>query len=300
MKLTHPALSLLAPAILLFPLAPLMAQETKEVAELREPIYRVTKQDNSLTAAATQAVKQSHPLDPAITMAKAALQKCRNEIRDYTAIVVKRERIGTKLGQEQFMLAKIRNEKKSGNKVTQPFSVYLRFLKPAKLKGREVIYVSGQNAGKLIAHEGGWKGRFTPAIHLDPEGTVAMMGQRYPISDIGIQRLCEKLIERAQRDRELGPCELTTQPAKISGRAATQIEVKHPTPMSHLDFHIARVFVDDELGIPIRYEAYDWPAAGQAVSKADLIEEYTYLRLELNPGLTDSDFDPANAAYNMK
>ena len=40
----------------------------------------------------------------------------------------------------------------------QPFSVYMKFLKPRAVAGREVIWVKGQNDNKLIAHEGGLLG----------------------------------------------------------------------------------------------------------------------------------------------
>lgn len=287
----------------------------KSTADLREPVYRVTKQEprvSPTTTAATSIVApevrstaalaaKTHPLDLPIQMAQSALERSRAEINDYTAILVKRERINGQLSDEAYLSAKIRNEKESGGEITTPFSVYLKFLKPSSVKGREVIFVKGHNNGKLIAHEGGLRGKFTPSLYLDPNGTLAMMGQRYPITEVGIERLCEKLLERASHDRVRSMCQVTTQPAKINKRAATRIEVIHPEKMPHLDFHLARVFIDEEYGVPVRYEAYDWPRTpGAPVSENDLIEEFTYVRLKMNVGLTDSDFDPANPEYNMK
>jgi hypothetical protein len=52
------------------------------------------------------------------------------------------------------------------------------------------------------------------------------------------------------------------------------------------------------LNLPVRYEAYDFPVHAQ--SPPQLIEEYTYVDMKVNVGLNDSDFDPANPAYNMK
>lgn len=289
----------------------------KSTADLREPVYRVTKQEPRVTptttaatsivapesrpAAAAAAANKSHPLDLPIQMAQKALARSQAEIADYTAILVKRERVNGHLNDEAYYSAKIRNEKKTDGQITTPFSVYLKFLKPTSVKGREVIYVKGHNNGKLIAHEGGLRGKFTPSLYLDPNGTLAMMGQRYPITEVGIERLCEKLLERANHDRVRSMCKVTTQPAKINKRAATRIEVVHPEKMSHLDFHLARVFIDDEYGVPVRYEAYDWPRKpGAPVTDNDLIEQFTYVRLKLNVGLTDEDFDPANPDYNMK
>lgn len=309
-------------------------EPAKSRNELREPIYRVTKQETQLTKTATAAlvtpgpdpsavasvaapaqpsvvkppkeaakVAETHPLDVPLKMATKALKKSQAQFNDYSGILVKRERVSGRLNDQQYMFAKIRNEKLDANqKVTTPFGVYLKFLKPSNVKGREVIYVKGQNNGKIVAHEGGLKGRFTPSLYLDPNGALAMMGQRYPVTDIGIENLCRKLLERGGRDRSLGhPCEVTTQPAKINGRPATRIQLVHPERKPQLDFHIARIFVDNQFGLPVRYEAYDWPATkGADVSESELIEEYTYVKLKFNVGLTDLDFDPENKKYNMK
>jgi hypothetical protein len=63
-------------------------------------------------------------------------------------------------------------------------------------------------------------------------------------------------------------------------------------------FCLARIFVDDELKIPIRYESYDWPR--EAGGPPELIEEYTYLDLKLNNGFTDEDFDTRNPDYHFQ
>lgn len=278
---------------------------------LIEPVYRVTKQETTTAPASlvtpnaedvVPAVKQPpHPLDAPLRMAEQALKQSRAQIKDYTAILVKRDRVNGRLGNEEFMQLKIRNEKLApGGKVATPFSVYMKYLKPSSLKGREVIYIKGQNNGKLIAHEGGLKGRFTPSLFLDPNGALAMMGQRYPITDIGIERLCQKLIARGRNDRATGMCQVTQQPATINKRPATRIELTHPVKKPQLDFHLARIFVDDESGFPVRYEAYDWPATpGSPISQNELIEEFTYVRVKFNVGLTDADFDYKNKKYNM-
>ena len=77
--------------------------------------------------------------------AKSALADIRR-IKDYSCTVVKRERVGDSLAGPQSMIVKVRHE---------PFSVYLRFAEPAKLRGREAIYVDGQNHDKLLAARDG-------------------------------------------------------------------------------------------------------------------------------------------------
>ena len=52
------------------------------------------------------------------------------------------------------MDAKIRNRKIVNGKIEVPLSVYMKFVDPPGVKGREVIWVEGKNNNKLRAHEG--------------------------------------------------------------------------------------------------------------------------------------------------
>ena len=174
----------------------------------------------------------------------------------------------------------------------------MKFLKPSKVKGREVIFVEGHNNGKLIAHEGSGLIKHITA-RLDPEGSMAMRGNRYPIYEAGIENLVFRLIEKGNRDKQIGDVEVKFyENTKINKRNCMLIQVTHPNKRPEYDFHICRVFIDTELNVPIRYSAYGWPA--KEGGKPTLQEEYTYLNLALNIGLTDSDFDPKNGSYSFK
>ena len=96
-----------------------------------------------------------------------------------------------------------------------------------------------------------------------------------------------------------GECEVkyfTT--AKVNKRPCTVIQVVHPTPRDVFCFHLARVFVDNQLKMPVRYESYDWPS--EPGGDPRLIEEYTYLDLKLNNGFTDEDFSTQNPEYHFQ
>jgi hypothetical protein len=179
-----------------------------------------------------------------------------------------------------------------------PLSVYLRFLKPEAVKGQEVLWVEGKNNGKLIGHQGGRLGRLTPSMWLDPHGPIAMRGNRYPITEAGVENLVAKLIEKGERDRKRDECEVKFyEDAKINKRPCLLIEVKHPTPRPHFDFHIAQIYLDKELNVPVRYAAFTWPEAEG--DKPLLLEEYTYVNMTLNKGFKDADFDDHNKSYGF-
>lgn len=235
-----------------------------------------------------------HPLDNAIVIAHSGLAAMKANIHDYTAILVKRETVDGVLGEQNYMRIKIRNDRTNAG-VNVPFSVYMKFLKPKSVSGREVIWVEGRNDNKIRAHETGFIGLKT--FHLDPDGWLAMQGNLHPIYEAGLENLVEKLIEKAERDRDVGHCTVDYRNgAKINGRVCTMIEVVHDTKRSPYEFHKAQVFIDDELQVPVRYCAWNWPTSAGA--EPQIIEEYTYIQIETNVGLTDLDFDPMNPEYS--
>jgi len=251
---------------------------------LKEPVFRVSK-----ARIEPKEEKPAHPLDPALKIAYGTLARIRTQVDDYSCTLIKQERINGELYPKEYMYAEVRNRKVKDGKLVTPLSVYLYFLKPNNIKGREVIFVEDRNNGKMVAHEGGLL-RLAPAIWLKPTGPIAMRGQLYPIADIGIEFLINKLIEKGKRDRHRGECTVEfIKGAKINGRVCTVLQVKHPTPRPWFDFHIARIFIDDELQMPIRYAAYTWPK--KQGGKPQLLEAYTYLNLKLNVQLTDADFN---------
>jgi len=228
-----------------------------------------------------------HPLMPVIRWGREALENIR-KIQDYSAVMVKREVVDGELADETYMFTKIRH---------RPMSVYLYFLKPQSLQGQEVIWIEGQNDGKMWAHGTGLRSVFG-TVSLTPTSTLAMEGNRYPITEIGILKLVERLLAGAEQDAQFGECEVKYLPgAKINNRVCTCIQVVHPVPRTNFRYHMARVFVDDELNLPIRYESYDWPQrpGGPPVP----MEQYTYLNLKLNNGFTDADFDIRNPQYRF-
>ena len=229
---------------------PLFAEETKFV----EPVHRVANAAASLESTPT-AVR---PLDRALDIARSGLEGCRANVSDYTALLVKRERIGDSLGVHEFMYVKVRNRKIANGQTAQPLSVYLNFLKPSSVKGREVIYVENQNDGNIVAHEGGFKGKFLPTVSIPPDGMLAMRGQRYPMTEIGVENLIVKLIERGEQARQFPDvrCEFRKN-ARVKDRTCTVLQLTQPTKRPELEFYQAQIFIDDAINMPIRYIAYD-------------------------------------------
>lgn len=232
--------------------------------------------------------ENEHPLAPAVRWAKEGLKKLET-IGDYSCVLAKRERIDGDLGDHEFLFVKVRHE---------PFSVYTYFLKPSKVKGQEAIFVSGSNDDKILAHGVGIQA-IIGTVSLKPDSKLAMTGNRYPMTEIGIKRLTARLIEVGEHDSQFGECEVTYTPkAVVNKRHCTCIRVIHPIPRDDFLFHKAQIFVDDEYNLPIRYEAYDWPE--EEGDEAPLLEEYTYCDLKFDNGFDNLDFDIKNEKYGYR
>ena len=82
------------------------------------------------------------------------------------------------------------------------------------------------------------------------------------------------------------------------------MEIVHESPTTMMggekvlfEFFLAQIYIDDERMIPIKYASFSWPKAPGGTPV--LLEEYTYLDLAFNVGLTDLDFDQKNPAYKF-
>lgn len=219
-----------------------------------------------------------HPLTPVLRLCRQGLAHIDQNVADYSCTLVKQERLDGELGDTQTIDMKVRH---------QPFSVHMKFRQPHA--GREVVYVDGQNDGKLIALEAGLTGRLTGPLSLDPTGILAMRGQKYPITNVGIRNLMAEFIRRTENDLKYEESIVKSNPNfELFGRSTTLVQVTHPVPRQTFSCHIARVFIDNELLVPIYYDAYSWPT--REGESPPLIESYAYRNLKLNNGFTARDF----------
>lgn len=222
-------------------------------------------------------------LDRALRLARKSLATL-NTIGDYRCVFQRQERVGGELSEETRMRMKVRQH---------PFSVYMCFLEPAASAGQEVIYVEGRNDGKLLAHATGLAGA-VGTVALDPNGMIAMRGGRYPITEAGMTRLVEKLLELGAKKRLFRESQVEIAPIEFAERPCTRVEIRNPAPVGDFRLAAARIVLDDQWKVPVHFEALEWPAAG---GQPVLLEKYSYLNLELDVGLTDRDFDPKNPEY---
>ncbi len=202
-------------------------------------------------------------------------------VRDYTAIFLKRERVQGVLGDQEVMQLKYQ----------KPFRVYLRWPTGPK-EGREVLYVAGANRDRLLVYDPSGIQRFFTLL-MSPGDARAMRASRHPITEIGIGKLIELIAQNARRAWARGELRLIDHGAgEESGRPVRRYEGILPDDPGR-GYFCARLglAIDRELGLPVRAQIYEWDG--------NLVGDYAYTDLRVNPGLAPQEFDPANPAYQF-
>jgi len=201
-------------------------------------------------------------------------------VRDYTVVFRKQERVDGKLLPEETTLLKFQ----------KPLKVYMKWIEDPS-KGTEALYVDGSNGNKLLVHRGGLLGILT--LSLDPRGSLAMTGNRHPITEVGFGYLIDGLqrnITTALRHGELEVIRLAEE--TFRGRSATVVEGRFLARGGRTYYASRMVFhIDTELQLPVGAAFYDETDA--------LFERYSYSDVKLNAGLTPLDFLRENKAYRF-
>ena len=175
---------------------------------LHEPVYRVSKTVkanvpiDALAGPETAILpeEEPHPLDPALEMARKSLDHIEQNVRDYTCIIVKRERIDGEMQDYQFMAVKARMAQGEGQQRV-PFAVHITYAKPAKVAGRAVEYIEGENDDKMLVRLR--KGGFTFRINLD--SPRALEESTIPITDLSFDKMLSDAVAHLQSIMKADP-----------------------------------------------------------------------------------------------
>ena len=233
-----------------------------------------------------QAAAADHPLTEALKLAKQSRESLKT-VRDYGGRFFKRDLVNGQI-HSHTTIVKFR---------AKPMSVYMRFEQPSP--GREVIYVEGQNGGKLLAHEPGLLS-VVGTVALLPNSPRAMSESRHPITEFGMEKLVSGAIAQWEKEAQFAASETEVKfypKAKLDKMECQVIETKHPQPRRQFPFHMTRLYIDNKTQFPVRLEQYGFPTRPN--EPPPLIEEYTYFQIQPNLGYTDLDFNPKNPNYKF-
>ena len=181
----------------------------------------------------------------------------------------------------------------------EPFSVYMKYITPDDIVGREIVYVEGQNNGRIIVTKGGYRPAFahiTRAITTDSQ--LARSESNHSLKELGIASMMKQLLDVAHSTEQFPDCKIEfIENASIDNRACTVIQITHEPKSDVFPFYRGQVFIDNQYQVPVRFVCYNWPDSSGI---ATIREEFTYTNIIPNVSVTDADFDYRNPKYEFK
>lgn len=191
-----------------------------------------------------------------------------DKIDDYTCTFHKKENVGGEI-----IISK------SDLKFKKPFCVYYKEFSGFN-KDIACAYIEGKNDNRLATRNTGFLGLMT--VNIDPTGSIAMKGNRHPITHIGLGYIlscASKDIHSAMKNKDAvftyeGDCD-------VYGRKAVRVRTEYPKDKGYYA-HKVILSYDKETGLPLKITMFDWDNK--------FMEEYGYENLKTNVGLTEKDF----------
>ncbi|MBN2210147.1 MAG: DUF1571 domain-containing protein [Sedimentisphaerales bacterium] len=202
------------------------------------------------------------------------------DIRDMQCRLIRRERLGDNLTNEQDIAVKY---------LARPFAVQLTWVKNPGSADR-VLYVEGENDGKLLAVPV-LVGFLTGPVAKDTEGADARKSSRRPITQFGYDKSLARLLEPYEtgqlsaggtfEDRFLGAATVAGQESLAFERVRTGGD-----PVDDADTAVGwQVFLDAERLFPIGIIEFN--------CQHEMLGYYVFTDLQYNTGLTLADLKTA-------
>ena len=181
----------------------------------------------------------------------------------------------------------------------EPFSVYLKYITPDDIVGREMIYVDGQYNGRIIVTKGGFRpalAHITRAIKTDSQ--LAQLESNHSLKELGIASMMKQLLDVAYSAERFPDCKIEfIENASIDNRPCTVIQITHEPKSNVFPFYKGQIFIDNQHQIPVRFVCYNWPDSS---GNAAIREEFTYTNIIPNIQVSDLTFDYRNPRYQFK
>ncbi len=226
-------------------------------------------------AAEMETLARTDPLD----FLRTSLQWYEKTVSGYRCTFQKQEVVDGKLQKIETMAMKF---------CENPFRVYLKWTRNPG-KGREVIYWDGKYDDKAVVHPDGLIGIIFRKVSLDPEGKTALKHSRRSLRHAGMANMLRVIIPQCQEAQTNGDLRLEYLGVRTeAGRPTYVFNRILPDGKGYTAFQCF-IYIDQQFLVPVRTEAYDW--------QGRLISDYRYTDFEMNPGLTNDDFDPDNPDY---
>lgn len=215
--------------------------------------------------------------DP-IAFLEACIRRYDREVKGYTAVLRKQERIEGELQRSEIIDVDFREN---------PFSVLMRWKQGAGVAAA-VLYVKGENGDQLLVRP---KGILAVAgvVTRDPKGRDAKKASRYPLTEFGIKIGMQRTLaswKRAKKNDNLHIEYLGIKRIKEAGNRPCWVlkRTQYPKPEE-----------DGITGLTLYVDTENWLQVGNVLKgeKNSLIGEYFFRDIQLNPEFKPDTFTRA-------
>ncbi len=224
-------------------------------------------------------------MDEALALVHEAQARAAS-IKDYQCIYIRDEFLKGEWQKNQVLL-KVRHE---------PFSVYMEWQAPKERVGRKVAYPADGDPTKMLVKDQTVTFGFT--VRRNIKDSVDKGESKRTIADAGLKKMIERFVHRWQEEKNKGLTKVTIQEVEVRvplhGREIVRpcccvTTLHEPKDREHFTFYRTLLYFDKETGLPIRLQGFDWPASASD-TEGRLLEDYVYVDIKPNLGLTDKDF----------
>lgn len=219
--------------------------------------------------------KSADKISDPLAFLEECLKKYETTIRGYSLTFQKKERINGKYNPVEELEVHFREK---------PFSVYMNWLKGARWTGaKKVVYVAGQNEGKLLALP---NVPFVPIQERHPHEPDAKEGSRFTIDQFGMHLGMQRTVASMKKAQARGTLHLKfvgeTKDPRV-GNVPAYVFVRGPfDPYEEDNLNKLTLFIDKATGLQI----------GSILEDKDgkLISEYFFRDIRINPDFPEWRF----------
>ena len=210
-----------------------------------------------------------------------------HNVRGYLTTMQKQERLQGRLQNKEVIEVAFRD---------QPHSVSLHWLQGAR-KADRVVFVAGENDGMMLAHPAGTAGKLVKVVRRKVDSDEARESGRYTLDQFGFKNTLMRAISSMKAAQKKGTLRLQFQgEAKVieaGQRVCYKIKRTYSEPEGDGTQELT-LYVDRENYIPIGVVVKG--KVDPATGNRELLGEYFFREVRLNPELSPDQFKPA--AFN--
>jgi hypothetical protein len=207
---------------------------------------------------------------------KMCLERSEREVKGYSCTFRKRERIAGKLNPVEVIDVHFKE---------RPHSVFFEWRELGNSRAKRVIYVEGENDGKMQARPSGFGvGFLILSVALDSND--AKQSGRYTIAQFGMKLGTERSLASMLKAREHGGLHVVYQGAfnvpEVGNRICYKFLRKPYEPLEEEGVNELTIYIDTETWLQVGSELRDL--------KGELIAEYYFRDIKLNPEFKSNQF----------